>query len=142
MEYLLLLLLIVPLYIAYVYINTGKKIKVKKTVFARQSRTLSMVNDMYNAEEDAREKTKKTQALNFFDKRHVRILIIDNEAYWIKNNAVYKAKIQDGEIDQEAAIALDTMAMDDVELKKLTDIVEQLREGLDREDSSEWDSGL
>ena len=142
MEYLLLLLLVAPVYIIYRYINSAKKIAVRKTVFARQSRTLSMVNDMYEAEESAKEKPIRTQATNFFDKTHVRILILEDAAYWIKNNAVYKAKIEDGQIDHEQAVALDTMAMDDVELKKLTDIIEQLREGLDREDSSEWDSGL
>lgn len=142
MEYLLLLLMIVPIYIIYRYINYSKKFKVRKTVFARQSRTLSIINEMYDAEEASKEKTMRTQATNFFDKTHLRILVLDNAAYWIKNNAVYKAEIENGEIDHGAAVALDTMAMDDVELKKLTDIVEKLREGLDREDSSEWDAGL
>jgi gamma-glutamylcyclotransferase (GGCT)/AIG2-like uncharacterized protein YtfP len=142
MEYLLLILLVIPIYIVYRLVNTGKKISVKTTVFTTQSRTLQMINHLYEVQREHDYRSLKTQSTDYFDKHHPRIMIVENEGYWIENNAVYRGEFYEDGIDKETVVKLDTMTMSDVELKKLIFIIEQLTKGLDSEDNSKWDEKL
>jgi len=138
MEYLLLILLVVPIYMMYKLANTATKISVKKTVFTTQSRNLQMINDLYKMQYEHDSKDIKTQSTDYFDKHHPRILIVENEGYWIKDNAVYRAEFTGDGIDEDTAVKLDTMTMNDVELKKHIFIIEKLTKGLSNEDSGKW----
>lgn len=71
-----------------------------------------------------------TQSMKHFDSINLRILILEEQAYWIKNNAVFVAEVINGEIEKDTAKEVDTMAMDKVQLNKLMFIVEKLKEGL------------
>ena len=135
MEYLLLFLLIIPMYVIYRMINIGKKISIKKPPLMTQARAIAMVAKLYSIAEKSN-KPKKTQATEFFDKTHPRILILEDGGYWISNNAVYYANFDDEGLDTDNAVQLDTTHMNDVELKKLMFIVEQLTKELGNEDSS------
>lgn len=134
MEYLLLFLLIIPMYVIYRMINIGKKISIKKPPLMTQARAIAMVAKLYSIAEK-NNKPKKTQATEFFDKTHPRILILEDGGYWISNNAVYYATFDDEGLDTDNAVQLDTTHMNDVELKKLMFIVEQLTKELGNEDS-------
>ena len=59
----------------------------------------------------------------------VRVIITENKAYWIKDNSVYAADIEDGYINNDSAIVVDMMAIDDVQLDKMIFIVDKLTEG-------------
>ena len=72
---------------------------------------------------------KVSQSFKEQKKHTLRILTLGNRAYWIKDNAVHEADIVDGYIDGESTKVLDIMAMDDVELKKITYVVDKLTEG-------------
>jgi hypothetical protein len=78
---------------------------------------------------------KETQARKHMKQAWVRVVILDNNAYWIKNNALYVAELVEGAVDKESAKRVDTMAMDKVELDKTMFVVEKLREGRGDEDS-------
>jgi len=135
MEYLLLLLLIIPIYVIYRMINIGKKISIKKPPLITQATAIAMVAKLHSIVEKSN-KPKKTQSTEFFDKTHPRILILEDGGYWISNNAVYYASFDDEGLDTDNAVQLDTTHMNDVELKKLMFIVEQLTKELGNEDSS------
>jgi hypothetical protein len=79
-----------------------------------------------------------TQSLKHLSSITTRVLFMENQAYFIKNNTLFVAEIIDGEVAEESAVAVDTMGMNKVQLDKTIFIVEQLREGL-LDDS--WDSG-
>jgi hypothetical protein len=68
--------------------------------------------------------------MKYFDSINLRILVLEEQAYWIKNNAVFVADVINGEIEKDTAKEVDTMAMDKVQLNKLMFIVEKLKEGL------------
>ena len=125
MEYLLLILLIIPIFVIYRMINIGRKISVKKLPVMSQARAIAMVSKLYAIAEKAN-KPKKTQSTKFFDKMNPTILILEDGGYWISNNAVYYAGFNEDGLDTENAVQLDTTSMNDVELKKLMFIVEQL----------------
>jgi len=72
---------------------------------------------------------RKTQATEHFKKDEVRVIIIENEAYWIVEQTLYMASIVDGTVDNDTTKKVDTMTMDDVQLEKTQFIVQKLTEG-------------
>jgi hypothetical protein len=75
----------------------------------------------------------KTQATDYYDSNSLRVLIMEDMAYWIQNNELLQANIENGEMLPESTKRVDTMGMDSVELKKITDIVEKLTERVGNE---------
>jgi hypothetical protein len=69
---------------------------------------------------------KNTQSKKHNAEQHVRVIISETEAYWIANNKFYTADVRDSLIIQETTREVDTMAMDDVQLKKIIEIVDML----------------
>jgi hypothetical protein len=72
---------------------------------------------------------KATQASEHEKSMYVRVLVVDNNAYWIKDNAVFTANMVDDNLDNSSTKIVDTMGMDDVQLKKMMFIVEKLTDG-------------
>ena len=72
----------------------------------------------------------KTQSKMHYDKTNVKVIILDNQAYWIKDNIFYKAPLDGQSIDKESAEQVDTMHMDKVQLDKMLFIMDKLREGI------------
>jgi hypothetical protein len=77
-----------------------------------------------------------TQSSKFVKNQHVKVMIVENEAYWIHNNQLYVAMYKNGEVDDLSAEKVDTMSMDSVQLEKTMFIVERLTEGKDDSSSS------
>ena len=69
------------------------------------------------------------QSQKYQEEVYIRVVIVDGKAYWIKGNTFYTADVVDGTVDKESTKEVDTMSMNDVELKKMLVIVETLREG-------------
>lgn len=80
-------------------------------------------------------KTKDTQSRLFEKKLSTRVLVMGNLAYWIKDNQVYSAEMQNNEIDNNSVKVVDIMGMDDVQLKKIMFIIDTLTEGSNGNDS-------
>jgi hypothetical protein len=72
----------------------------------------------------------RTQSKKHYDKTNVKVIILDNQAYWIKDNIFYKAPIDGQSIDKESAEEVDTINMDKVQLDKMLFIMDKLREGI------------
>ena len=70
-----------------------------------------------------------TQASKHFDKTYIRIIILNDKAYWIKDSILYMANFIDGMVDKESSVQVDIMAMDKVQLNKMMFIVDRLTEG-------------
>lgn len=84
-------------------------------------------------------KNKATQSKDYIKKHRVRVLIIDDKAYWKKDNILYVADVKGEEIDKNNAQAVDIMGMDKVELDKMLFIVDQLSEGNEDDSRSSGD---
>jgi len=94
-------------------------------VRASQSRTLSMLPlVMINLP-----KPLNTQASNHRWSTSTRILYTDENAYWIKNNQVYVARLENGIIVENSEEMVDMMALSKVQLDEMIFIVEKLTEG-------------
>jgi hypothetical protein len=72
---------------------------------------------------------KDTQSAHHEKSMHLKVLFIEKEAYWIKENALFIADQEDGIVKEETARRVDTMGMNSVQLEKLIYIVDVLNEG-------------
>jgi len=81
-------------------------------------------------------KIKNTQSLDYERKINVKIIILDNYAYWIKENQFYKAEMVNNLIDPDTTTTVDTIGMDSIQLDKMLFIMDKLREGLDNDSGS------
>jgi hypothetical protein len=79
----------------------------------------------------------KRQSSNFLKNSYMKVMVVKDKAYWIKDNTFYVADVVEGEVVKENAKRVDTMSMDKVELKEMMFIVEKLRE----DDDDNWGSG-
>jgi hypothetical protein len=82
----------------------------------------------------------KTQASDYLDSLYVRVILVENKAYWISNNTFYVADEEDGFINKETAKPVDIMGMDKVQLDKMIFIVETLTEGVQNENRDSRDT--
>ena len=76
---------------------------------------------------------KNTQSYNHEKNTNVKVIILDNVAYWIKDNLFYMTDTFEGKINKDDAKLVDTMGMDSVELDKMLFIMDKLREGLEND---------
>jgi hypothetical protein len=74
-----------------------------------------------------------TQSSKHFDKISTKILFVDEQAFWIKDNTLFMADVVEGEIDNDTTTEVDTMNMNKVQLEKTIFIVEKLREGMNND---------
>ncbi len=120
------LALTVPLLLIIGYIVFFKK----KTVYEPMM-TQSMIHNQYSMRKKYIEKiNKKSQSKIRQEKENVRVIIVENEAYWIKDNGFYTAPMVDNLISKDSAIQVDTSTMDKVQLDKMLFILDKLREGI------------
>jgi hypothetical protein len=78
-----------------------------------------------------------SQSVSFLKKTYMKVMVVKNRAYWIKDNTFYTADVVNGEVQKETTKEVDTMGMDRVELNEMIFIVEKLR----GENDDNWSSG-
>jgi len=71
----------------------------------------------------------KTQATEYFDQRHMRMVVMDDYAYWIKDNVLLCAEYGEEGFNENSTKEVDIMGMDRVELNKMITVVDKLTEG-------------
>jgi hypothetical protein len=129
------LALTVPLLLIIGYIVFFKKEKVYEPMM-----TQSMIHNQYSKQRKYIEKiNRKSQSKIRQEKENVRVIIVENEAYWIKDNGFYTAPMVDNLISKDSAIQVDTSTMDKVQLDKMLFIMDKLREGIGNDSRSSGD---
>jgi len=110
-------------------INNSNTMRLRVNVQYNQTRAFELTRplELFNAMVDSVANPIITQTTKHNDSMHVKVVIAEDEAYWISNNKFYVADVRDRMVIQESAREVDTMAMNDVELKKISEIVEILR---------------
>lgn len=103
-----------------------------------QSHILSIIKDA-KIYEPPKPKKKNTQSKEHYKKTNIKVIIIDDSAYWIKDNLFYTAKMIDGIVDKNTTSTVDIMSMDKVELEKMMFIIDKLREEEDYDSRSSGD---
>ena len=74
-----------------------------------------------------KEGKKKSQLKQLIDKNSVRVVIVDDNAYWVNNNSIYRAKVDEiGRIDVENANQIDVFSLSERETKSLLKIIDSI----------------
>jgi hypothetical protein len=93
--------------------------------------TQAMIHHNYSVRKKHIEKlNKKSQSKIRQEKQNVKVIVVQNEAYWIQDNAFYKAPLINHLISQSDAEQVDTSHMDKVQLDQMLFILDKLREGI------------
>ena len=75
-----------------------------------------------------KEKTM-TKVQRLFESVSTRIAIVNNHAYWIKDNKVYRSNLDDdGRIDMDTASIIDVFSLNEKETNNLLKIIDNLSE--------------
>jgi hypothetical protein len=105
-----------------------------RTIKKRQSDIHAIVYPLlqvYHASVGSNRPRKKTQSMVHEEKNSIKVIIMDNNAYWIKDNVFYTAEISiDGNVNKDTTRVVDIMTMNRVQLDKMLFIVDKLREGI------------
>jgi len=127
MEYLLGSLVTLFSFFAISYFINKQKSSSKKFVVQRsQSYLYKLLSDI--AYKEIEKEKKQRQSDKFLNKSSVKVMIIEDKAYWVKDNQLYMANYEDGNIDNYSISEVDTINMSQVELERTMFIVEKLAE--------------
>lgn len=110
----------------YIYILRSRASKIKPEIISQ-----SMLQYRYSTrKKNTRRLKANSQSKIQHDKTNIKVIIFDNDAYWIKDNIFYKAPLVNQLIDKDSAEQVDTIHMDKVQLDKMLFIMDKLREGI------------
>jgi len=83
-----------------------------------------------------------SQARKHVRNNTVRVLIIEDQAYWVHDNMFYVADTVDGLVNPETVRPVDTNNMSKRDIDKMLFILDSLRNGNSDDSSSAWNNGL
>ena len=110
-------------------------------VKATQSRSYQLLAPLRGLTSYLYNEEPSRQSRDYHDRTSVRVVFTSDKAYWIYGNTLYVAEIgEDGSVDSSTQSAVDTMALDSVELEEMSYIVEKLTEGKRNDSGSSGDS--
>lgn len=113
--------------------------KRSKRVF---SRTLYRQSDMHrmlkyffsleitNSEKPSSQLTKRKE------KDMIKVIVMENQAYWVSNNTFYVAKAFEGEVLPDTAKPVDIENMSRKDIDRMLFILDNLKNGKEKDDSS------
>ena len=83
-----------------------------------------------------------SQARKHVRNNTVRVLIIEDQAYWVHDNMFYVADTVEGSVNPETVRPVDTNNMSKRDIDKMLFILDSLRNGNSDDSSSAWNNGL
>ncbi len=70
-----------------------------------------------------------TQMQKTLKNSNVSVAIVNDYAYWVKNNSIYKSRVSDdGFIDVDNALEIDVFSLNERETKNLLKIIDSISE--------------
>lgn len=115
------------IFLAYI-ISYNTKIRSKgiKEVMSSQSAIYNKIKDFIP--KNLINNLSVSQSQNHIHKYMLKVIVVDDAAYWIKDNMFYKAEIKDGSVLPDTAKQVDTSSMSKEDLDKMIFIVDKLRD--------------
>jgi hypothetical protein len=118
-----------------------KVVKNRKKHFAKLVYTQSSIHQIVKSflPKDLFEVPKMlSQSRKHVRNNTVKVLIIEDSAYWVHNNMFYVADAVDGEVDSETVRPVDTNNMSKRDIDKMLFILDSLKNGSSDDSSSTW----
>jgi hypothetical protein len=71
-------------------------------------------------------------------KNTIKVMMVEDQAYWVHNNMFYTADMIEGFVDAETTKAVDTNNMSKRDIDKMLFILDSLRDGNSDDSSGAW----
>jgi hypothetical protein len=122
-------------------IYKGRKFKVFKGIRYSQSSIHLMIKDFLP--KDLYEKPRQeSQSSKHVEKNTVKVIFIENKAYWVNNNIFYCAEAIGGNVDIDTTEPVDTTNMSKKDIDKMLFILDNLKNGSNDDSSSSGNERL
>jgi hypothetical protein len=128
MEYIIGSLLTIATIVTMNLLLRSQPVYESKSIIYRQSHIFELVRP-YVSLGIGPYKELDSQAARHQAKSNIKVLFTEQKAYWIKDNSLFEADVEGGQVKEESAKVVDTMALDRVQLNEIAFIVEKLTEG-------------
>lgn len=109
-------------------ITTKKRYNRFGKVLHSQNDLYNILKNMFDSDVDVA-KTAKSQSKNYRESNMVRVLIVGNRAYWVKDNIFYVADADGDAPIPETAEPVDTSQMSKKDIEKMLFILDNLKDG-------------
>lgn len=91
----------------------------------RQDKIMSLFKGL----ESDLKRSGRSQMTDILDKGMIKVAICENIAYWVVNNEIYKAEVDnDGNVDSDKASVIDVFDLSEKEVEKLLTIIDSIKE--------------
>lgn len=113
----------------------GRKLRTIENAFRyKQSDMHEMIKD-YLPEVSDEQSIPISQSRNHIHQNMIKVVMVEDRAYWVMDNVFYVAKAIHGRIDPETTEPLDIINMPQKELNIMLDILDSLKMGSGSNDS-------
>jgi hypothetical protein len=106
--------------------NANIAVRGIKGAMRSQTAVYNKTKDFIPASLKVREYT--SQSKNHSDKYMVKVMVIDNNAYWVKDNIFFTADVQNGSVLPETTRQINTLDMSKQDIDKMMFILDKLKE--------------
>lgn len=83
-----------------------------------------------------------SQSRKYVRDNTVKVMIVEDNAYWVHNNMFYVADAFDGSVDSETVRPIDTSNMSKRDIDKMLFILDSLRDGNSDDSGGTWNNRL
>lgn len=135
MEYIIAIGLTFVLSLAIIKLSTKKSMEGLHKIKYSQS-TIHETNRHFMPQNLKEKPEIISQSMNHVEKHMIKVIVIDNMAYWVKDNIFYTAETNNGSIVHETAQPIDTSNMSKQDVDKMLIILDNLGKRNNRDDSS------
>jgi hypothetical protein len=137
--------ILVSLTTVALYTIISLAVKKRKKYFAKPVYTQSSIHQIVKSflPKDLFEVPKMlSQSRKHVRNNTVKVLIIEDSAYWVHNNMFYVADTLDGAVDSETVRPVDTNNMSKRDIDKMLFILDSLKNGNSDDSSGAWNDRL
>jgi hypothetical protein len=122
-----IIILVLTFYLSWLIIRYNAKIRLKgiKMVLGSQS-AIHNRTKLFNPPEDKIEIF--SQSKKHISQHMLRVMVIENKAYWVKDNIFFVAETDSGSVLHDTAKQVDTSGMSKADIDKMMFVLDKLKE--------------
>jgi hypothetical protein len=98
-----------------------------KTIMKSQSSIYSTIKH-FTPKASKSSEPANSQSRNYVSEKMIRIIAIDDRAYWVKDNKFFSANLIDGKIDHDTTQEVNTISMSQKDVDKMLFILDRLKD--------------
>jgi hypothetical protein len=120
----------------------------KKKINKKMSRTLYSQRDTHElfkyffSIESSNQKRHPSQLTNHAEKSMIKVMVMDQEAYWVSDNTFYVANAINGEVEAGSATPVNVENMSKNDMNKMLFILDNLQNGNKNDSGSAGDDRI